>query len=227
MIRFTYVARVTDGLMLVASVDSSTSGRDVDDDKLQADGRQILRTLTMRSPKQCTFEGGAFSFHYLMEGNVCYLVLMQRAYPKRLAFLYLSELHSKFVEYLQAEHGQHEWEQQLATVDRPYAYIKFDKQIQRLRKEYSDPNSRQTNSKLSMELNDVNNIMKRNIQDVLDRGERISKASEASSKLVNDSKIFRSNAVTLNRMAFYRKWAPVAFGSVVVMFFFYLRFYIL
>jgi vesicle transport protein SEC22 len=224
MIRFTYVARVTDGLMLVASIDAGP--QEAGDEQLKSDGKQLIRSLSMRSPKQCTFESGAYSFHYLLEDSICYLVLAQKAYPKRLAFLYLAELHARFVEHVQQEHGAG-WVQALQTVDRPYAFIKFDKTIQRLRKDYSDPNSRQSTSKLNTDLADVTNIMKRNIQDVLDRGERLNNVSDQSSRLVNDSKNFHSGAKQLNRLAWMRKWAPVAIGSLLVTFFFYLRFYIL
>mmetsp|Transcript_19695 Transcript_19695/g.42625 ORF Transcript_19695/g.42625 Transcript_19695/m.42625 type:complete len:243 (-) Transcript_19695:1177-1905(-) len=192
MIVFSYIARVTDGLMLVASIDSAGGrGADVEQEKLN--GKQIIRSLNVRSPKQCTFESGNYAFHYLLENNIVYLVLTDRSFPKRLSFLYLAELHQKFMEHLYTEHGQ-DWEHYLATIDRPYAFIKFDKQIQRLRKEYSDPNSRQSTSKLNNDLQDVTTIMKKNIQDVLDRGERLSHASDASSKLVNDSKNFHFGA---------------------------------
>lgn len=183
MIRFTYVARVTDGLMLVASIDSAGGAATQQSEQLKQDGRQILRSLTPRSPKQCTFESGAFSFHYLLEYNIVYLVLAEKSYPKRLAFVYLAELHNLFATHLQAEHGQ-QWEHALATVDRPYAFIKFDKQIQGLRKEFGDPNSRHSTSKLNSDLQDVTMIMKKNIQDVLDRGDMLNKASDASSRYV-------------------------------------------
>jgi len=221
---YTYVARVTDGLMLVASIDSASAAGQ--SDQLKMDGKQIIRTLNVRSPRQCTFESGEYAFHYLIELNIVYLVLAVKAYPKRLAFLYLADLHQKFVDHLQQEH-QNTWEHALATVDRPYAFIKFDKEIQRLRRDYSDPNSRQSVSKLNSDLQDVTSIMKKNIQDVLDRGERLSEAADASSRLVNDSKNFHFGAKELNRLAFLRKWAPIAGGSLIMLFFFYIRLYIL
>mmetsp|Transcript_646 Transcript_646/g.1959 ORF Transcript_646/g.1959 Transcript_646/m.1959 type:complete len:222 (-) Transcript_646:363-1028(-) len=221
MIRFTYIARVTDGLMLVASIDGAQG-----QEEAKNNGKQIIRTLDMRSPKQCTFESDPYAFHYLLEDNICFLVHTEKSYPKRLAFLFLSELHNRFISHLHAEHGPN-WVNELATVDRPYAYIKFDKQIMQLRKEYSDPNSRQTASKLNDDLKDVTNIMKKNIDDVLKRGGHLDDAFNASRKLMDDSKDFHMGSKRLNRLAFYRKWAPVAAGSVMVLFFFYLRFFIL
>lgn len=48
-----------------------------------------------------------------------------------------------------------------------------DKFIQKKRKEYTDPNSSQNMSRLNDDLADVHNIMRKNIQEVLNRGERV------------------------------------------------------
>mmetsp|Transcript_5168 Transcript_5168/g.10717 ORF Transcript_5168/g.10717 Transcript_5168/m.10717 type:complete len:227 (-) Transcript_5168:246-926(-) len=226
MIRFTYVARVQDGLMLVASIDRGGAAEAPQGQQHQADGKQLIRSLNIRSPKQCTIESENVAFHYLIENSIVYLVLADKAYPKRVAFLFLHEMHAKFMEHVQAEHGPN-WEHALATVDRPYAFIQFERQIQRLRKEFADPNSRHTMSKLNSDLQDVTTIMKRNIQDVLDRGDRLNRTYEASSKLMNDSMKFHGGAKKLNRMAFIRKWAPVAIGVLLVIFFLFIRMYLL
>ena len=44
------------------------------------------------------------------------------------------------------------WTTEVATVGRPYAFIWFDKTIQRKRKEYADPNSRNNMGKLGDDL---------------------------------------------------------------------------
>jgi hypothetical protein len=49
----------------------------------------------------------------------------------------------------------------------------LDKFIQRKRKDYNDPNSRQNMSKLNSDLSDIHSIMKQNIQEVLNRGEKL------------------------------------------------------
>lgn len=111
MLHYTYVARVTDGLMLVSSIDSSSSSNE----RLLADGKAIIRKLSFNSPRQCTFDSGSFAYHYLIEGVVCYLVLCDKAFPKRTAFLYLADLHARFMGYLVEEHGPSYWEQNLNT----------------------------------------------------------------------------------------------------------------
>lgn len=48
-----------------------------------------------------------------------------------------------------------------------------DKFIQKKRKEYTDPNSSQNMHRLNDDLADIHNIMRQNIQEVLNRGERV------------------------------------------------------
>jgi hypothetical protein len=57
----------------------------------------------------------------------------------------------------------------------------LDKFIQKKRKEYTDPNSSQNMSRLNEDLADIHNIMRQNIQEVLNRGERV----ESKYDLVN------------------------------------------
>mmetsp|Transcript_8060 Transcript_8060/g.9251 ORF Transcript_8060/g.9251 Transcript_8060/m.9251 type:complete len:224 (-) Transcript_8060:87-758(-) len=222
MVCFTYVARVTDGLMLVASMDSASTSRNLEQHK--QDGKQLIRQLNTTSPHQCTIESGEYWFHYIIEGLVVYLALTAKSYPKRLAYLYLTDLKSKFQRHVQLEHGDR-WESFLNTIDRPYAFIKFDKEIQRLRREYGDPNSRQSMSKLNSDLQEVQSIMKKNIQDVLGRGERLAQAAETSSNLVHESKRFSKGARRLNLMHFYKTYGPIAALVLVVLGLLYFRFF--
>ena len=56
---------------------------------------------------------------------------------------------------------------------RPYQFIKFDKFIQKKVKEFVDPSSRSNATKLNSDLADIQSIMKKNIQEVLNRGEKL------------------------------------------------------
>lgn len=47
---------------------------------------------------------------------MCYLVLCEAGFPKKLAFAYLEDLHSEFDE----QHGK-----KVPTVSRPYSFIEF------------------------------------------------------------------------------------------------------
>ena len=98
---------------------------------------------------------------------MCYLVLTERAYPKRLAFNYLEELQKEF-------NLMYAMEVESAT--RPYAFIKFDTFIQKTKKLYMDTRAQRNVNKLNEDLADVQKIMMTNIQEVLGRGERLDSA---------------------------------------------------
>lgn len=53
---------------------------------------------------------------YLIEKGVCYLVLCEGSFPKKLAFAYLEDLQAEFHE----QHGK-----RVPTVSRPYSFIEF------------------------------------------------------------------------------------------------------
>lgn len=65
-------------------------------------------------------ESGPCTFYYLIDGNVCFLTLAEKGYPKKLAFQYLDELAGEFSRL---------YGSQVDGVTRPYAFIKFGKQL--------------------------------------------------------------------------------------------------
>ena len=116
MIRLTIIARLIDGLPLAASMEDEHDEGGLAEYKSQA--KQLFKRLNESSPNRCSIESGSFVFHYAIEYGVCYLTLVDRSYPKRLAFSYLEELQKQF----QMEYGG-----EVGTVARPYAFIKFGK----------------------------------------------------------------------------------------------------
>ncbi|TMW62167.1 hypothetical protein Poli38472_009660 [Pythium oligandrum] len=219
----TFMARVSDGMLLVASMESiGDASGNLDTYKQQ--GKQIMKRLDQRSPTKCSIESGAYTFHYLIQEGVCYLTLSDRSFPKRLAFLYLDEIHAGFVEELTRDYGG-SWREMIATVARPYAFIKFDKFIQKKRKEYTDPNSSQNMHRLNDDLADIHNIMRKNIQEVLNRGERVEHVSRISSNLADRSKDLKWGAKKLRMQAIYRQYGPIAAVALFVLLVIYIKFF--
>jgi vesicle transport protein SEC22 len=85
-IEHVYIARVIDGLILVASMEQNAgSGNDrMEPYKQQA--KQLLKRLNPRSTSKMSIESGSYTFHYMIDNGICYLSLTEKAYPKRLAF---------------------------------------------------------------------------------------------------------------------------------------------
>jgi vesicle transport protein SEC22 len=141
-------------------------------------------------------------------------MLSDKSYPKRLAFLFLEEISREFVSSLRVEHGD-EWLRELETVGRAYAFIKFDQVIQRKRREYADPNSSSNMRRLNDELASIHHIMRKTIDDVLDRGSKLDDVQEMSKNLASDSKKYKWGAKKLSMLALYRQYAPfIAVGGL-------------
>ncbi|XP_069775365.1 vesicle-trafficking protein SEC22b-like isoform X2 [Narcine bancroftii] len=163
MILMTMIARVADGLPLAASLqEDGQSGRNLQEYQNQA--KQLFRKLTEHSPVRCTLETGSLMFHYLIDRGVCYLVLCEGNYPKKMAYTFLEELQAEFSEL---------YIRRVATVSRPYVFIEFDTYIQKLKKSYSDSWSHRRLGSINTELQDVQRIMVTNIEEVLQRGETL------------------------------------------------------
>ena len=112
---------------------------------------------------------------------------------------------------------------QVEKISRPYAFIKFDRFIQKTRKLYLDTRTQRNLEKLSEELSEVHSIMTRNIQEVLGQGERLENVSKMSSTLTEESKKYAKRAGQLSRQALIKKYTPVAVIALVILAVLYVR----
>lgn len=160
----------------------------------------------------------------MIDNGICYLTLTEKSYPKRLAFLFLEEISREFEADLKAEHGD-EWLRTVETVGRQYAFIKFDRVIQKKRRDYADPNSSANMKKLNDDLQSIHNIMRKTIDDVLDRGNKLDDVSAMSKNLANESKKYNWGAKQLSLLALYKQYAPIAVVAVLALLILFFKFY--
>ena len=284
----TFIARVQDGLLLVASLEYNSEGAN-SMDVYKSQAKRILKTLDVRSSAKCSIESGPYSFHYMIDtsSGTCFLTLTDRGYPKRLIYGYLDELHALFLEELRRDHGDN-WRSTLETVARPYAFIKFERTIQRKRKEYMNPQSRGNryvrrrrwplrrrgtaaavhrrrgalrsppwprrpavavvaapprrrrrprrqhrplplppppSAKLTGELSDIHNIMKKNINEVLNRGEKLDHVAAVTTKLRADAKNYKWGTKRLSTIIMLQQYGPPIAVGFFVLAVIYLRFF--
>lgn len=227
----TFVARLSDGLPLVASFSQSHENLEVQ--KQQA--KEILRNLNSngRSVAKLSIETSQSKvFHYLIQQNTVYLTLTEQSYPKRLAFLYLEEIADVFLEYLHkhlssssSKNNISDVHQLIETTARPYAFIQADPIIHHKQREFADPKSSSNSNKLNQDLSDIHSIMRQNISQVLDRGEKLENVSQISSNLIDESKKFKWGAKKLNWWAKVNAYAPIAAMGLFVVLVLYLKFF--
>ncbi|KAI6377565.1 hypothetical protein MCOR25_002547 [Pyricularia grisea] len=216
MIRSTQIARL-DGLMLCASVDEDASDSALAEVKSQV--KLVLRRLNRNSETQASIESGsAYTLHYLIAGDVVYVCISDRSYPRKLAFTYLSDLATEFANtYSQA--------QVTSPTLRPYAFVEFDTFIGRTRATYTDARATQNLDKLNDELRDVTKVMTKNIEDLLYRGDSLERMGELSSRLRDDSKKYRRAAVRINWELMLKQYGPFAGLGAFILFFLWWRFF--
>merc|ERR1719337_119938 len=161
-------------------------------------------------PPRLSIEGaGEFVFHYCMEDGVCYMALFDRGYPKNLAFAFLEDIHKLFQEELKREFGTGsvDYRSHIETIEKPYYFIKFDRQITKKKAEYKDPSSSKALGRLNENLTEVSSIMRQNIEEILQRGENLSEVGKKASKLKYASKEFKGMTRTLALQTMVQKYA--------------------
>ncbi|XP_065565997.1 vesicle-trafficking protein SEC22b-like [Artemia franciscana] len=190
MVLSTVIARISDGLPLAASVQDDEQGRSLVDYQNQA--KMLMKKLDARGPERCSIETPPFIFHYLIKDEVCYLVLSEKTFSRKLAFSYLDDLQQEF----SSQYGR-----KVATVSRPYSFIEFDNYIQKAKKTYIDPRARRNLGTLNNELLNVQKIMVQNIDDVLQRGTLLSELDNKAQNLASLSTNYKKDARHLNRQS--------------------------
>ncbi|KAI4912127.1 uncharacterized protein J4E92_010172 [Alternaria infectoria] len=188
MIKHTIISRL-DGLHLVASVDNNQN----DAEFIEATNKvkMLQRRLNRNAEQQASIESGNYTFHYIIEGDLCFLCICDRSYPRKLAFTYLSDLQREFTTTYQPQ-------QYLSPTCRPYEFVGFDQFIQSTKKTYQDSRATQNLDKLNDELKDVTKVMTKNIEDLLYRGDSLERMGDISSRLREDSRKYKKAAVRIN-----------------------------
>jgi vesicle transport protein SEC22 len=168
MAQFTLVTRLADGFLLMESNEPLHGSTTIKDQ-----AKAIARRLEPHSPTRLSIDCGPHQISYLLEDGLCFLVVTDTAYPRRLTFSYLASVHREFTAYLRDVDGEG-WKNALSVTSRAYAHQGFaGSKLPQLRREYADPQSKSNASRLSEELQDVHSIMRKNIAEVLQRGENL------------------------------------------------------
>ena len=163
-------------------------------------------------------------FHYVIRDNLCFLTLTESSYPKRLAFLFLEEVAHALWEELRKQNPENP-RLVIDAASRPYALIQYDTLLSKYQRDFADPTTQQNSSKLSQDLSDITTIMKKNIEQVLDRGEKLEHVSKISSNLVSESKKFTWGAKKLTWQARLNQYGPFVAVIAFVLFVLYIKFF--
>ncbi|KAF1961112.1 transport protein-like protein sec22 [Byssothecium circinans] len=215
MIRHTTVSRL-DGTILMASVDPGDTDADLNEVKNKV--KLVQRRLNRNAEPQASIESGAYTYHYIISGELIFLCICDRSYPRKLAFTYLSDLDKEFTQVYSPD-------KYLAPGLRPYAFSSFDNYIQQTKATYQDSRASQNLDKLNDELKDVTKVMTKNIEDLLYRGDSLERMGDISSRLREDSRKYKKAAVRINWELLLKQYGPIGGLAFIIIVFIWWRFF--
>ena len=105
-------------------------------------------------------------------------------------FCYLQEIAESFRHELQNTYGTSsgiDYQSQIECIESSYKFLKFEKVINKKRKEFKDANTKDNIDKLNQELVDVKNIMSESFEMLLNRDKNLNQLSELGKNLCEDS----------------------------------------
>lgn len=121
-----------------------------------------------------------------------------------------------------------QWRTTVDQAARPFQFIHYDPLIQRRQREYRDAKSGGTTnggnrSQLSEDLTEIHSIMRKNIDEILNRGEKLDHVSNMSQELRSKSKDFKWGTKKLTWQARMQQYGPMAVGTFIVLFMIYYK----
>ena len=121
-----------------------------------------------------------------------------------------------------------QWRIQVDQASRPFQFIHYDPIIQRKQREYRDQstagqNSAHGRSQLNDDLNEIQSIMRKNIDEILNRGEKLDQVSNISQELRSKSKDFKWGAKKLTWQARMQQYGPMVIGVLIVIIVLYVK----
>ncbi|CDR95343.1 vesicle transport protein, putative [Babesia bigemina] len=228
----TLLCRASDGLPLVEIWEDRISPESLDlnsnevskvTQSIKINARMICRKLPPNSTK-CSIMEGDVCYHYMVEGGICYMTVTSTEYPKKLAFLYLAELCAAFEKELETQRKSHSPNDPLRAIAKPYSFMTFDRTIHKIKANFKDPNSSKALHMINNSLNEVTNIMRRNIDEILQRGENLEDIGRMADGLKAETLKFKTSSKLLAQQSLLEKYLVFVIVAVVIIMCYYFAF---
>ncbi|XP_063223402.1 vesicle-associated membrane protein 7 [Bacillus rossius redtenbacheri] len=168
---------------------------------------QILAKIPPEDTK-LTYSHGSYLFHYICESRIIYMCITDDDFERSRAFLYLNEIRRRF----QTAYGTR------AETALAYAMnTEFSQVLANEMKHYSESREIDTISRVHGELDELKNIMVKNIDNVAMRGERLELLVNKTENLSANSVTFRKTSRNLQRIMFWKNVKLYIVIAVVVL----------
>jgi len=126
-------------------------------------------------------------FHYMRVGDLVILALADGNFPRRIAFAFLKDIHDRFKD----EYGGN-WQTGMA-----FEFNEFSRVLSRQAEFFSHDERADKLSAMKVKLDETKDIMVRNIDSLLDRGEKLEDIVQKTEMMQTDSFQFQKSSKTL------------------------------
>ncbi|XP_021923534.1 vesicle-associated membrane protein 7 isoform X2 [Zootermopsis nevadensis] len=168
--------------------------------------QQIIAKIPSENAK-LTYSHGSYLFHYICENRIIYMCITDDEFERSRAFLFLNEIKQRF----QTAYG--------SRADTALAYAmhtEFSQVLANEMKHYSESQEIDTISRVHGELDELKNIMVKNIDNVAMRGERLELLVNKTENLSASSVTFRKTSRNLARSMFWKNVKLYVIIGVVI-----------
>lgn len=168
---------------------------------------QIIANIQPQNDK-LTYSHGNYFFHYICENGIIYLCITDNEFERSRAFLFLNEIKRRF----QSNYGSNAGAALAYSLNAEFARVLANEM-----KHYSESRDVDTISRVHSELDELKNIMVKNIDNLVTRGEQLEVLVEKTEILNSGSVSFRQTSRNLARSMFWKNIKLyVIIGAVII-----------
>ncbi|UZJ56531.1 hypothetical protein CBS101457_005851 [Exobasidium rhododendri] len=143
-------------------------------------------------------------FHYVADGDIVYLCAADGEMGRRLPFAFLSEIQKKFTSTFDSA---------LLTDARPSDFNAFTSTLSSTMNRFNTQPQSDPVKAAQSELAGVKDIMTQNVEQILNRGERLDLLMNRTDQAANQSMAFRRRAVGLRRQMWWKNAKVLAMSG--------------
>lgn len=170
----------------------------VSEDRMTPQNRPVVAKMLERLPRHDTRVSYQFEsnfFHFLVENEIIYLCVTDSTYQGRTVFGFLGDVKDKFKAQFAGSDKKYPAKNELT----PKNCAKFNATLFQETKTYNDNPEADKIGRIKEQIDNVKQVMLENLDNVIERGERIDNLCDKTEQLKEEAIGFHSNARTLKR----------------------------
>lgn len=172
---------------------------------------QIITKIPLDNHK-LTYSHGNYLIHYICENRIVYMCITDDEFERARAFLFLADIKQRFI----STYGL-----QVATAIAYAMNTEFSTVLSRQMTYFSQSREVDAISRVHGQIDELKNIMVKNIDSIKDRGERLELLVNKTENLRNCSVSFRKTSRNLARQMFWKNVRMYVIVGIIIIFILY------